>query len=190
MLHKFFLARDRGFESVSLQQRVYKLSVPRAFSVRALPAKLPGRTANFCGRGCSGGRRSLDDGDSPNSERYATEKREIIKGPALETSHDDIAIVRWTTTNPGGDDDHYSVIHYGTDPNDLSQTAKNHIRLNQSHPETVFRVRMDGLKPDTTYYYKVTSMGYDGVSDGVESPVRQFTTAAPGQQTSAHPLPQ
>ena len=115
---------------------------------------------------------------------------EIIKGPGLETSHDDIAIIRWTTTNPGGDDDHYSVIHYGTDPNDLSQTAKNHIRLNQSHPETVFRVRMDGLKPDTTYYYKVTSMGYDGVSDGVESSVHQFTTAAPGQQTSAHPLPE
>jgi len=48
---------------------------------------------------------------------------------------------------------------------------------------------MDGLKPATTYYYKVTSMGYDGVSDGVESSVRQFTTAAPGQVTSAsrHP---
>jgi hypothetical protein len=67
----------------------------------------------------------------------------------------------------------------------LSQTAKNHIRLNQSHPETIFRVRMDGLKPATTYYYKVTSIGYDGVSDGVESSVRQFTTAAPGQVTSA-----
>jgi phosphodiesterase/alkaline phosphatase D-like protein len=115
---------------------------------------------------------------------------EIIKGPALEISHDDLAIIRWTTTNPGGDDDHYSVIHYGTDPNDLSQTAKNHIRLNQSHPETVFRVRMDGLKPDTTYYYKVTSMGYDGVSDGVESAVNHFTTAAPGQVTTAHPPPE
>ena len=115
---------------------------------------------------------------------------EITKGPVLEISHDDVAIIRWTTNNPGGDNDHYSVIHYGTDPNDLSQTAKNHIRLNQSHPETVFRVRMDGLKPDTTYYYKVTSMGYDGVSDGGESSVHQFTTAAPGQQTSAHPLPE
>jgi hypothetical protein len=114
---------------------------------------------------------------------------EIIKGPALEISHDDVAIVRWTTTNPGGDDDHYSVIHYGTDPNDLSQTAKNHIRLNQGHPETIFRVRMDALKPATTYYYKVTSMGYDGVSDGVESSVHQFTTAAPGQVTSAFPQP-
>jgi phosphodiesterase/alkaline phosphatase D-like protein len=112
---------------------------------------------------------------------------EILKGPALEISHDDLAIIRWTTNNPGGDDDHYSVIHYGTDPNDLSQTAKNHIRLNQSHPETIFRVRVMGLQPATTYYYKVTSMGYDGVSDGVESSVHQFTTAAPGQVTSAFP---
>jgi hypothetical protein len=115
---------------------------------------------------------------------------EIRKGPALEISHDDLAIIRWTSTNPGGDDDHWAVAHYGTDPNDLSQTAKNHIRLNQSHPETIFRVRVMGLQPATTYYYKVTSMGYDGVSDGVESSVRQFTTAAPGQVTSAFPPPE
>lgn len=31
---------------------------------------------------------------------------------------------------------------------------------------------MDGLKPQTTYYYKVTLMGYDGVSHGVESSVK------------------
>jgi len=118
------------------------------------------------------------------------EHGEIIKAPALEIAHDDLAIIRWTTTNPGGDDDHFAVAHYGTDPNDLSQTAKNHIRLNRGHAETIFRVRIQGLKPDTTYYYKVTSMGYDGVSDGVESPVNHFTTAAPGQVTSAHPPPE
>jgi len=112
---------------------------------------------------------------------------QITKGPGLEVAHDDLAIIRWTTNNPGGDDDHYAVAQYGTDPNDLSQTAKNHIRLNQSHPETIFRVRLQGLKPDTTYYYKGTSMGYDGVGDGVESSVNHFTTAAPGQVTSAHP---
>jgi phosphodiesterase/alkaline phosphatase D-like protein len=115
---------------------------------------------------------------------------EITKGPALEVAHDDLAIIRWTTNNPGGDDDHYAVAHYGTDSNDLSQTVKNHIRLNQSHPETIFRVRLQPLKPDTTYYYTVTSMGYDGVSDGVESSVNHFTTAAPGQVTSAHPPPE
>ena len=81
------------------------------------------------------------------------------------------------------------MIHYGIDPNDLNQMAKNHIRLSRSHPETVFRVRMDGLKPQTTYYYKVTSMGSDGQSDGVESSVNHFTTAAPGQVTSAFPPP-
>jgi hypothetical protein len=31
----------------------------------------------------------------------------------------------------------------------------------------------------------VTSMGYDGKSDGVESSVNHFTTPAPGQVTSA-----
>ena len=115
---------------------------------------------------------------------------EITKAPALEIAHDDLAIIRWTTTNPRGDDDHFAVAHYGTDPNDLSQTAKNHIRLNQAHPETIFRVRLQGLKPDTTYYYTVTSMGYDGRSDGVESSVNHFTTPAPGQVTSAHLLPE
>jgi hypothetical protein len=72
----------------------------------------------------------------------------------------------------------------------LSQTAKNHIRLNRGHAETIFRVRLQDLKPTTTYYYKVTSMGYDGRSDGVESSVNQFTRPAPGQVTSAHPPPE
>jgi hypothetical protein len=57
---------------------------------------------------------------------------------------DDLAIVRWTTTNPGGDDEHFAVAHYGTDPDDLNQTAKSHIRLNRTHPETIFRVRIPG----------------------------------------------
>jgi phosphodiesterase/alkaline phosphatase D-like protein len=115
---------------------------------------------------------------------------EITKGPALEIAHDDLAIIRWTATNPGGDDDHFAVAHYGTDPKDLSQRAKNHIRLNRTHPETIFRVRIDGLKPQTTYYYRVTSTGSGGESDEVESPVNQFTTPAPGQVTSSFPQPQ
>ena len=115
---------------------------------------------------------------------------EITKAPELEIAHDDLAIIRWTSTNPGGDDEHLAVVHYGTDPNDLSQVAKSPIRLNRGHAETIFRVRMQDLKPETTYYYKVTSMGSGGQSDGVESPVNHFTTPAPGQVTSAHPLPE
>src|SRR5437588_1497195 len=82
----------------------------------------------------------------------------IVDGPQLELALDNWAIVRWTSTNPGGDDEHFGVVHYGIKPNDLRQTAKSHIRLNPSHPETIFRVRIPGLKPQTTYYYWVTSI--------------------------------
>ena len=112
---------------------------------------------------------------------------EILKGPGLEVSHDDLAIIRWTSTNPAGDDDHWAVAHYGTDPEDLSQTAKSHIRLNRNHPETIFRVRILGLKPQTTYYYWVTSMGGGGKSDGVKSAVNRFTTPGAGQRIVANP---
>src|ERR1700758_3355784 len=72
---------------------------------------------------------------------------QITEGPALESVRDNTAIIRWTSNNPGGSDEHFGVVHYGTDPGNLSQVAKSHIRLNQNHAETVFRVRIDGLKP-------------------------------------------
>jgi hypothetical protein len=113
----------------------------------------------------------------------------IIKAPALEIAYNDLAIVRWTTTNPGGDDEHLAIVHYGTDPKDLRQTAKSHIRLNRTHPETVFRVRMLGLKPQTTYYYWVTSAGADRTSDNVKSAVNQFTTPVAGKRIVTDPQP-
>jgi hypothetical protein len=106
----------------------------------------------------------------------------IIYGPALEIAHDDVAIIRWITNNPGGLDDHFAVADYGTDPKDLSQRAKSHIRLNQGHPETIFRVRISGLKPQTTYYYRVTSEESNGTSDGVKSIVNKFTMPGPGER--------
>jgi hypothetical protein len=45
------------------------------------------------------------------------------------------------------------------------------------------------LKPQTTYYYKVTSMGEDGESDGVESPVSKFNTPAQGEVIQNYPQP-
>ena len=114
---------------------------------------------------------------------------EITKSPELESAVSYMAIVRWTTTNPRGDDEHYGVVHYGTDPEDLSRTARGHIRLNRAHPETIFRVRLVDLRPQTTYYYKVTSMGEDGQSDGVESPVSEFTTPALGEIVNNYPQP-
>jgi len=100
----------------------------------------------------------------------------ITKGPALESARDNTAIITWTSNNPGGTDEHFGVVHYGTDPKNLSETAKSHIRLNRAHSYTVFRVRVDGLKPKTTYYYKVDSVNARNASDGVTSPIKTFVT--------------
>jgi hypothetical protein len=100
----------------------------------------------------------------------------ITQGPELETAYNDWAIIRWTSDNPRGSDEHFGVVHYGTTPTQLSETAKSHIRLNRNHPETVFRVRLLGLAPRTTYFYIVDSTQATGKSDGVKSPVRKFTT--------------
>ena len=110
------------------------------------------------------------------------ERVEISKGPELESATNYLTIIRWTTGNPGGSDVHYGIVHYGTHPKDLSQTAKNPIRLNQGHQYTTFRVRIEGLKPRTTYYYRVTSEESNGKSDGVRSTVKEFTTPAPGER--------
>jgi hypothetical protein len=71
-----------------------------------------------------------------------------------------------------------AVAHYGTDLKNLSQTAKSHIRLNQAHPDTVFRVRIENLQPRTTCNYSVDSMDAksNGKSAGIISPVKKFTT--------------
>jgi hypothetical protein len=101
---------------------------------------------------------------------------EISQGPELEIARTNLAIIRWTTNNPGGTDVHYGIVHYGTNPNDLSQTAKNPIHLNRNHPDTTFRVRVVGLSPQTTYYYTVESTEATGPNDGEKSGVKQFST--------------
>ena len=115
------------------------------------------------------------------------ERVQITKGPGLESSTNYLTIIRWTTNNPGGADVHYGIVRYGTDPKDLRQTARNPIRLNHGHQSTTFRVRIEGLKPRTTYFYTVTSAGSDGTSDGVKSPVKKFTTPGPGERIVTDP---
>lgn len=104
------------------------------------------------------------------------ERVSIIDGPALESATDHSAIIRWTTNTSGGTVKHYGVVKYGTDPKNLSQTAKSPNRWNKNLPYVIYRVRVDGLKPGTTYYYMVDSTQADGTSIGVKSTVNQFTT--------------
>jgi hypothetical protein len=112
--------------------------------------------------------------DIPSPARKAA-RVQITEGPALELFRDNEVIIRWTSNNPGGTDEHFGLVKYGTDPHNLNLTAKSHIRLNQAHPYTVFRVRLEDIKPGTTYYYTVDSMGASGELDGVKSNVYHFT---------------
>ena len=111
---------------------------------------------------------------SPTTKKAATVR--ITEGPKIERADPNFAIITWTSNNPGGTPEHEGIVRYGTDPKNLSQTAKSPNRLNPGHPYTVFRVRMPGLTPKTTYYYTVASAEPNGKSDGVKSPVKHFTT--------------
>ncbi len=112
--------------------------------------------------------------ESPITPR--TERVQISEGPEVPLVGGYLTVIRWTVNNPGGLPVHYGVVHYGTDPKHLSQTAKNSIRLNPYHSSTVFRVNLYDLPSKTTYYYTVESIDSSGKSDGVTSPIRTFTT--------------
>ena len=117
---------------------------------------------------------------SPTTPRAA--RVQITQGPAIEMNTEVLTIIRWTTNNPGASPEHYGVVHYGTDPKNLSEIAKSPIRLNPDYTSTVFRVRLDNLKPRSTYYYTVGSEEANGTDDGAKSAVNQFTTPGESQR--------
>jgi phosphodiesterase/alkaline phosphatase D-like protein len=119
-----------------------------------------------------------------------TARVRIALGPQIESADETSAVIRWQSNNPGGSDEHYGVVHYGTSSKELNRTAKSHIRLNRTHSYTVFRVRVDGLAPRTTYYYTVDSMEANGKDDGVRSEINRFRTSAPGERIAAYRPPE
>jgi hypothetical protein len=112
--------------------------------------------------------------ESPITSR--AERVQISEGPEVPLVGGYLTVIRWTVNNPGGLPVHYGLVHYGKNPKDLSETAKNSIRLNPYHPSTVFRVNLYDLPSKTTYYYTVEAMDSSGKSDGVSSPIKTFTT--------------
>ena len=101
---------------------------------------------------------------------------EITEGPEVERTTDTWAIIRWTTNRARGTSLRYGVVHYGTDPRALTQTAKSPNRINPALPSMTFRVQMNRLKPGTAYYYRVELGDALDIAEGPESAVNQFTT--------------
>jgi phosphodiesterase/alkaline phosphatase D-like protein len=116
--------------------------------------------------------------------REGSKPSQVSVSPTVESVADTFAFIRWTANNPGGTILHYAIVHYGKDPNHLDLTAISPNRINPSHSDMVFRVRMNNLQPDTTYYYWVSSTQADGNADPVTSSVQQFNTRSTDQMSA------
>lgn len=93
----------------------------------------------------------------------------ITNGPVVESVAGNQAKIAWST-NTGGS----SIVRYGTDPNNLNQTAESpYERGGGTH-----RVTLNNLQPNTTYYYQVTSGQGSGTGSQAQSQIGQFNTGS------------
>jgi phosphodiesterase/alkaline phosphatase D-like protein len=115
---------------------------------------------------------SAKGGDADSNKHEALK---IVNGPRVEGTGATWAMIAWTT-NTGGS----SVIKYGTDRNSLGQTAQapyaDSDKLKTGHE--VHRVKVQGLKPNTKYYYQIDSGHGEGTGTEAKSSVEEFTTKA------------
>lgn len=99
-----------------------------------------------------------------------TQNVQITRGPSIQNVTQDSATVSWSTDVPAG-----TVVKYGTDPNNLDQTAE------ESWGGTNHSAQLKNLQPGTTYYYQVQSGQALGNGSSIVSNVASFTTPVQGQ---------
>jgi phosphodiesterase/alkaline phosphatase D-like protein len=93
---------------------------------------------------------------------------QVTSGPEVRNLNANSVTITWSTNVPAG-----SVIKYGTDQNNLDQTAQT------GWGGTNHSLELKNLKAGTKYYYQVQSNHGLGTGSGIMSPVKNFTT--PGQ---------
>jgi phosphodiesterase/alkaline phosphatase D-like protein len=96
---------------------------------------------------------------------------EITQQPRVENTGDNSASIMWSTNVQAG-----SRIRYGTDRNNLSQTAT------APWGGVTHRVELKNLRPNSTYYYQVISEHASGSGTSATSNIDQFRTGTNGQQ--------
>ncbi|HEV2992219.1 MAG TPA: fibronectin type III domain-containing protein [Candidatus Angelobacter sp.] len=116
-------------------------------------------------------------GGTPSHGRPEHGRQEMVRitdGPRVEAAGSTWAVIAWTT-NAGGS----SVIHYGMDPNHLGSTAQSAYADNEeSRGGQNHRVRIENLRPGTTYYFVAESGQGEGTGTDAQSSTGQFTTKA------------
>jgi phosphodiesterase/alkaline phosphatase D-like protein len=112
---------------------------------------------------------------------FAAENRRVhlTKGPVIEYITKNNAIVAWSTNVRSS-----SIVRYGTDPNNLNQTAQ------APWGQETHRVEVKNLKADTKYYFVVESAQAEGSGTLAKSNSAPFTTVGEGQQAMRIQQPQ
>jgi phosphodiesterase/alkaline phosphatase D-like protein len=92
---------------------------------------------------------------------------QITKGPIVEHSDANSAVVAWSTNVPAS-----AVVKYGTDEKNLTQTAQ------APWGGLTHRVTIKNLEPGKTYFYQIQSGQAEGTGTGALGPVETFSTQA------------
>ncbi|HEX4604137.1 MAG TPA: fibronectin type III domain-containing protein [Candidatus Angelobacter sp.] len=95
----------------------------------------------------------------------------ITNGPRVEGTGPTWAVIAWTT-NTGGS----TVVRYGTDSNNLSQTASAPYADNEKTKAQNHRVHLKNLKPNTRYFFVADSGQGEDTGSEAKSSVGEFTT--------------
>lgn len=111
---------------------------------------------------------SAKQGAKPTSKEQAVK---ITNGPRVEGVGPTWAVIAWTT-NTGGS----TVVRYGTDSNNLNETAKAPYADNEKTKAQNHRVHLKNLKPNTKYFFVADSGQGEGTGTEAKSPVGEFTT--------------
>src|SRR5205085_9196655 len=106
----------------------------------------------------------------------APQNVQITQGPNIENVTDTQAEIAWSTNVNAN-----SVIRYGTDQNNMNQTAK------APWGGLTHRVTINNLEPGKTYYFKVVSVQAEGSGTRAASGVQSFTTKGTASASTAQP---
>src|SRR5947209_15843412 len=93
---------------------------------------------------------------------WAQKSERITDGPRVKQTTQNSAEIAWSTDAPGS-----SIVHYGTDPNSLSQTAEEPWGgSKESNGDYNHTVWVKNLQPNTAYYFAVETGQGKGTGTG------------------------
>jgi len=99
---------------------------------------------------CFGAGQSTPGSTVGQNSALSTQDQRITNGPVAEYVSDSNCTIGWSTRVPGS-----MTLRYGTDPTKMKQTAE----AVESKEGPNYHVRLDGLSPNTRYYFRVLNAG-------------------------------